>query len=212
MEKYQESHGERFVRDNRTNYFYSIARYGEKNSRKAMHRRIWELENGKIPDNMHVHHKDGDRCNNDIKNLELLSPSEHMKRHNEKWRNDQELIEKKRNNLKNNVLPKAVEWHKSEEGRKWHSEQYEKTKDRLHATEKLSCIQCHTSFDGKKNKYKFCSNKCKSKWRRESGLDDEIRQCVFCSKSFEINRYSKTITCSRSCSSKKKWSDRETAK
>jgi endogenous inhibitor of DNA gyrase (YacG/DUF329 family) len=46
---------------------------------------------------------------------------------------------------------------------------------------------------------RFCSNKCKSKWRRDSGLDDIIKICPICGKEFKTNKYSKTKTCSREC-------------
>ncbi len=41
------------------------------------HRVVWEEANGPIPEDYHIHHKDGDRANNDLSNLELLSDTEH---------------------------------------------------------------------------------------------------------------------------------------
>ena len=46
-----------------------------------MHRYVWECNHGPIPDGMHVHHKDGDKTNNNIDNLELLAASVHSKHH-----------------------------------------------------------------------------------------------------------------------------------
>lgn len=45
------------------------------------HRMIWEEINGKIPEGFVIHHKDHNRSNNDIDNLELMSRSEHAKLH-----------------------------------------------------------------------------------------------------------------------------------
>ncbi|WP_077603633.1 HNH endonuclease [Oceanobacillus sojae] len=47
--------------------------------RKLMHRYVWEYYNGKIPENHDIHHKDHDRSNNDISNLELYSKSDHAR-------------------------------------------------------------------------------------------------------------------------------------
>ena len=45
------------------------------------HRWVWEMSHGLIPDGYDVHHKDGDRHNNDLDNLELLTKAEHIEHH-----------------------------------------------------------------------------------------------------------------------------------
>lgn len=45
------------------------------------HRVVWELENGPIPDGMHVHHIDENPANNAIDNLRLVSKAEHRRIH-----------------------------------------------------------------------------------------------------------------------------------
>lgn len=47
--------------------------------RTLLHRDVWELHNGEIPRGFDIHHKDGDRTNNAITNLECLSKSEHTR-------------------------------------------------------------------------------------------------------------------------------------
>jgi len=37
---------------------------------KMAHRIVWEKENGAIPDGYFIHHKDGNKQNNNINNLE----------------------------------------------------------------------------------------------------------------------------------------------
>ena len=45
------------------------------------HRYIWEQHNGVIEMGMIIHHVDGNRSNNNIGNLEMMSKSEHRKYH-----------------------------------------------------------------------------------------------------------------------------------
>lgn len=51
--------------------------------REFVHRLVWMEHNGPIPEGFHVHHKDGDKTNNEISNLELLSDSMHAREHND---------------------------------------------------------------------------------------------------------------------------------
>ena len=46
-----------------------------------IHRLQWIKYHGEIPKGYVIHHKDGNKLNWDIKNLELLSRSEHIKEH-----------------------------------------------------------------------------------------------------------------------------------
>lgn len=49
--------------------------------KKLLHRVIWEDNYGEIPKGYVVHHKDEDKLNNDIENLELMSLKEHGSMH-----------------------------------------------------------------------------------------------------------------------------------
>lgn len=46
-----------------------------------LHRYVWEKFNGKIPEGYQIHHKDKNRRNFDLSNLELVKTSEHHRNH-----------------------------------------------------------------------------------------------------------------------------------
>lgn len=47
--------------------------------RTLLHRDVWENERGAIPEGWDIHHKDEDKMNNSIENLECLPKSEHTR-------------------------------------------------------------------------------------------------------------------------------------
>lgn len=44
-------------------------------------RYVWENANGAIPSTMAIHHIDGDKLNDALENLELVSRAEHLEKH-----------------------------------------------------------------------------------------------------------------------------------
>jgi hypothetical protein len=50
-------------------------------TRSYLHRDVWEHSNGPIPGGYDVHHRDGNKENNALPNLELLTVSDHGKKH-----------------------------------------------------------------------------------------------------------------------------------
>ncbi|ACQ54142.1 HNH endonuclease [Clostridium botulinum] len=204
MVKYDEAkkhahfNGYTFTRDEKTGYYLSTKPTKE-NKRQRLHVYVWEFYNGRIPEGYEVHHKDEDKGNNDISNFELLLGLKHRKLHGYEFSQDEKRVETARKIIKEKAQPKAIEWHGSKEGREWHKEHYENVKDKFHIKEKYICEYCGITYETQKGRNKFCSNKCKSAWRRKQGLDNEIRVCVICGKEFECNKYSKAKTCSRKC-------------
>lgn len=61
----------------RVNGYYACTN----SNRHYLHRAIWESTNGKIPKEYDVHHKDSDKTNNALSNLELIAKSEHSSKY-----------------------------------------------------------------------------------------------------------------------------------
>lgn len=187
-----------FRKDKRTGYYLNAKTH------KRLHVYVWEYYNGEIPEGYHIHHKDFDKSNNEIDNLVMLAASEHEKIHGNNITDE----ERKRRaiNMRENAMPKAKEWHGSEEGSEWHKKHYESMKEALYQKKMLLCDNCgsyYFSIDHGTNR--FCSNNCRSAYRRRMGIDNETRKCEWCGKEFIVNKYAKTKTCSRSCRSKLYW-------
>lgn len=195
--KFAYFNGLKFTRDNKTGYYLNST------IRKRLHRYVWEYFNGPIPAGCHIHHKDGDKNNNNIENLVLMKHSRHVSLHGILNSMDNEWLERARDNMNKKARPAASKWHGSEEGKEWHRKHYDQMKDKLHAKVIKICDYCGKYYDGLPRKTdRFCSNKCKSAWRRKAGLDNEIRTCAYCGREFEANKYSKTKCCSKSCSNR----------
>lgn len=189
QKEYQVFNGEYFSLDKKSGYWQNTR------TRERMHRYVYKYYYGDIPFGFHIHHIDGDKSNNDISNLCLLTPEAHEKLHSEMRTPEQ------RRKLKNNCdkirhLTKA--WHASNTGREWHKQHYEKMKSLLYTKTEKICLNCGKSFFSISHA-KFCCNACKASYRRKNGVDNEIRVCPVCGKEFTVNKYSKTKTCSRKC-------------
>ena len=174
--------------------YYLCDRYFQ-NKGVRLHRVVWETSNGEIPDGYHVHHINEDRADNRLENLALLQGSEHLSLHN----STEEAKQRSRGNLGLARIA-AAKWHGSPEGIAWHKEQYAKNcKGKTHVLIERTCGHCEKIFQGVQHAA-WCSNRCKSAARRDSGIDNVDRPCVGCGTVFRINKYQKTRYCSLSCS------------
>lgn len=180
----------KFKKDKKTGYYLSTYINGK---RYRLHRYLYENYKGKIPKGCEVHHIDHNKDNNDLDNLVLLTTKEHRIVHGKELTD--ELREFYRNNINENARPKAIQWHKSKKAKEWHKEQY-KISLGARKPEKLICEQCGKEYEVINNgTNRFCSNKCKSAWRRESGIDNETRKCIICGEEYICNKYSKKAKC-----------------
>lgn len=143
---------------------------------KRMHIYVWEKHNGKIPKGYQIHHIDGDKENNSIENLQLVTPKEHSKHH---IITNPALIEKVKKNL-DYAREFANIWHGSNAGNKWHKEHRKNSiGDKLERNVEKHCEICGKSFFVNSmcaNKSKYCGNNCKAKAlrrRRKAERDGE---------------------------------------
>ena len=184
--------GERFKKDNKTGYYLSSGNLVN-GKRIRLHRYIWEYYYGEIPKGYDIHHKDHNKDNNDISNLEMLLKKDHIYLH--KREITDETRNKYRENMNRNARPKAIEWHKSNKGKEWHKEQY-KISLGNQKPKKFICDYCGKEYETlDKGINRFCSNNCKSAYRRKIGIDNINRKCVVCGNEFIVNKYSKKIKC-----------------
>lgn len=201
MKEYREYCGREFFKDKQTGYWLSRT-----SPRIRAHRWVWEYHYGEIPKGYHIHHIDDNKSNNEIKNLLMLTAYAHLKHHAKdpiKVQRMREMAEKYR--------PLTKEWHASEEGKTWHKLHALKNKFGNGPEFDYQCQQCNEKYKSKliaEGRTRFCSNGCKSKWRRIAGLDDILIGCENCGTEFKKNKYAKTRFCGKSCMKLKYWSDK----
>lgn len=189
---FQEFNGKRY-------HLYAGERYYSRGTNR-LHRVVWEYYHGPIPDGYEVHHIDGNPANNDPGNLECIKASQHTELHHDES-SKRGRSDKMRRHLEA-IRDKAKEWHGSDAGHQWHSQHAIDGWKNVPVREKV-CECCGTTFQFRSTHIpRFCSNNCKSKWRRDAGLDNETRICPVCGQPFVCNRYAKTRTCSGSCAAK----------
>ena len=194
--KYIEYRGVKFCRDDRTGYYLNST------IGKRLHRYVWECEVGPIPKGYHVHHIDGNKANNALSNLSIMTNTGHQRLHGQELRRK----EKSRENIKK-ATAAASEWHHTEAGRAWHSKHMTGFK---HPRAQKVCEQCGKVYEGTKLQ-RFCSNACKSAYRRARGADLVPRICAYCGKEFLTSKYGNIRLCSKECKYKAHigWSERK---
>jgi hypothetical protein len=167
-----------------------------------LHRDSYVVHHGPIPDGYHVHHKDGNTLNNDPANFVALPPPLHLASHAPASSERQAAaMRANANGRTDRFRAGAAAWHDSAEGRAWHSQHATAIYKQREPLARI-CDQCGAEFGsmGRRVTDRFCSNACKSAWRRASRKDDEERACVGCGALFSAGKYLPTRYCSISCS------------
>ena len=143
--------------------YYLCGNYFQKKG-KRLHRAVWEYHHGEIPKGYHVHHKDEDRTNNSIDNLQLLEAKKHERLHGA----DERRKEKSKENIKK-AIDAAKAWHGTKEGFEFHSRHVkEMWAKRTPFTYK--CSFCGKEFQSMhkygENMNQFCHQNCRAAFRR----------------------------------------------
>ena len=149
---FQEFNGKKFRLFPRERYF--------SRGTTRMHTEVWKFHNGAIPKGFHVHHKDENPWNNAIENLECIEAFKHLSEHSKKRVSEnKEWFE----DFQKKGIAVAPEWHRSEEGRQWHSEHGKKIWQERESTTK-QCEMCQKEYQTKfPSRSKFCHQNCKAK-------------------------------------------------
>lgn len=128
-----------------------------------LHRDVWTYFNGEIPRGYVIHHRNVNKSDNRIENLQMLTNSEHRKLHNELASNQPFKICPICGKAFR-VSSAAAFWGKKYCSIECVNKAY---------TEKYTCIYCGKEFFSDKfNDRKFCSISCASKhaWERDKRI------------------------------------------
>lgn len=151
MEKYIEYNG---------NVYRLTGGYYKKHITIFLHRQVYEDHYGPIPKRFHIHHKDGNKLNNNISNLECLSESDH---HRKTWKNDDGT----KKELARKNIKKAIEWRKKPEAKPILSKKNKKAWQKRFF-EKCICKKCNKEFKSRMPKLaKWCSKQCCNAYHKD---------------------------------------------
>ena len=183
--------GYKFRKDTKTGYYLASKPINGK--RLRLHVYVWESNNGKVPAKYQVHHMDKDKQNNEPENFELRPIKDHLSLHATEITEVQR--EKRLKNILEKAIPAAREWHGTKVGLDWHKEHYEQMKDKFYVRRVYVCAACGKSFASTKIESRFCTNACKSAWRRKSGADNVTKLCELCGGEYIADKYVKSTRC-----------------
>src|SRR5665648_54797 len=168
--------------------------------KKSLHIFKYSQEVGLIPKGYSVHHSDTDFNNNEITNYEIMLRGKHTQHHYDI--SSQEYKDANTEKLIKFAIPASKAWHRSEEGRKWHSKHLTET---LHGEEQTGiCTECNKEFKTDLRKVpKYCNVKCKNRAVTRKFRNDKRyfadRVCQRCGEIFSVNKWGKNKFCSREC-------------
>lgn len=170
----------------------------------AYHQELWKSHYGPIPEGYEIHHRDGNPLNNDISNLECVTPKAHRQLHVEAGTFNSAAVKA---NL-SRIRPLASAWHRSEAGREWHRKHAAVSIAIIPKVE-LCCSECGVKFisrpvaSARPDGARFCSQACTARTRRREKRQAVAKTCQQCGK--EFLGFPRVKTCSRECGAQMRW-------
>lgn len=139
-----------------------------------LHREVWQAAHGPIPAGYHVHHINGDKGDNRLENLELLSHGEHSSRH----------AEEKFSPHRAKAMANSIAARQRNAG------------ERLKRA--LECVICGAVYSSpSKHPTRFCSSACIER-ARSGAFAGESRACEYCGARYSAVRRTQRY-CSKRC-------------
>ncbi len=96
----------------------------------------------------------------------------------------------------------CADWHKTDEAKEVHQKASERMKAyRDNLKREFVCVQCEKPFvtNSPADNIRFCSAKCRGRWRWDTKAYTETRVCPVCGNEFLANIYHETKACSKLC-------------
>ena len=162
----------------------------------GLHQAVWLYYFGLISEGYEIHHKNENKDDNNIENLQSLSKGDHSKIHNN-------LKLENRKKIKGVCKECGKEFEAYDCGKNRFCSDYCQSKYR-HKKDKITkkCAVCGKEY--KTYKYKIstcCSAKCAAEYFTKNKI---VVECEFCGKKFETRKNRPQKYCSRECFSKGK--------
>ena len=143
-------HGEPIIHYGKR-WFVTKDGYCKNRKGTLLHREIWKEHFGEIPAGLLVHHKDGNRLNFSINNLELCSVKRHAEYHpRHRWTGEE----------KQNLSQARKDWWKNKK------------------PHKAVCITCGKEHESMSYRRLYCSERCRDRYHSKSRGNVVENPCV----------------------------------